>query len=153
MKWVVVAYIAISGMWAGQALAQCSAGAGTTQVVLLSRLQGTTVCGRPGANYPGPGGVGSPDRWQEQHLAGGQLWDYKKGPGDAVDPSKQMGTWSVANDTSASATITHSYTGGPSFTYTVFNTGGVLSFCVGPSEYVRARVKSGATSCADTDFP
>lgn len=35
---------------------------------------------------------------QEQHLSNGELWDYKKGPSDLIDPTSKVGTWSVSND-------------------------------------------------------
>jgi len=110
-------------------------------------MSGSLVCGRPAAGYTGAAG----DRWQEEHRSGGQLWDYKKGPAptEKVDPSKQVGTWSVASDT-----VIQSYTGGPSFTWTVHDSGGgVYSFCTGEngSEVVRAFISTGTGPC--TAYP
>lgn len=84
--------------------------------------------------------------WQEQHRAGGALWDYKKGASDLVDPTKQVGNWSVANN----GKITHSYTGGGgSYTYDVKDNGANAnprySFCGGPTE-IFFSVKSGVSA-------
>jgi hypothetical protein len=35
---------------------------------------------------------------QEQHRPNNQLWDYKMGPNDIVDPTSQVGTWSISDN-------------------------------------------------------
>lgn len=103
---------------------------------LSSLLSGSLVCGRPAAGYTG----NAADRWQEQHRAGGQLWDYKLGPGHAVDPEKQMGTYGFTGTGTASR-ITHTY-GSTAYSWGVFLQAApnIYSFCNGTSEVVRARV-------------
>jgi hypothetical protein len=59
------------------------------------------------------------DRWQEFHAAGGSLVDYKMGPGDAVDPTETVGTWSGNG-----GLLTHAYTGGGSFVWAMCREGG-----------------------------
>jgi len=142
MKPVIVASFVVLGACATQAMAVCEANTRVTGAAFSTLIQtGTLVCGRPAAAYTGD----ASDRWQEEHRAGGQLWDYKLGPGPSIDPSKQVGTWSVAANT-----VTHAYTGGPSFTWTVHALGGTTySFCTGQggSEVVRAFVTTGSGPC------
>ena len=108
---------------------------------LASLFTGSLVCGRPAVGYTGP----ASDRWQEQHRAGGQLWDFKLGVGHPVDPQKQVGTYSFGVFGTTS-TITHAYTAS-SFSWRVYlqaapNT---YSFCTAAGvEVVRAFVIAGA---------
>lgn len=124
-------------------------------VVKLSNAQitalvsGKTVCGLPGANYPG-----SPsDRFQEEHLANGDLFDFKLGPGHPVDPREKVGTWSVGQGLIAPQGIVHSYSS-IAFSWSVFgpatNVPGtsVYSFCSGTAEHVRAHVIPTGSGCA-----
>jgi phosphohistidine swiveling domain-containing protein len=59
-------------------------------------ITGATICAARGN-----------DRWQEYHRAGGALIDFKRGPNDRVDPTRQVGTWTVTHG--ANATVTHTY--------------------------------------------
>jgi hypothetical protein len=122
-------------------------------------LAGKLVCGRPGASYPGTGGQGSPDRWQEEHLGGpngGDLWDYKLGPGHPIDPRKKVGTWSPIGTTADVPGVIHRYDppgATNTFNWTVWgpeaNTPGssVYSFCLGAAEHVRAYVVAIGGAC------
>jgi hypothetical protein len=65
-------------------------------------ITGATICAARGNH-----------RWQEFHASGGALIDFKRGPNDRVDPTRQVGTWTV-NDTDS--TVTHTY-GRQSFTW------------------------------------
>lgn len=116
-------------------MAVCTAQTRVTGNALNTLIAGNTVCASRGA-----------DRWQEQHRGGGALWDYKRGPNDTVDPSKQVGTWSIGANN-----VTYSYTGGPSYTYSVHEEGGGrYSFCagVGGTEVVSgATFRAGSTNC------
>lgn len=101
---------------------------------LTTLVSGNTVCATKGT-----------DKWQEQHRSGGQLWDYKKGASDPVDPSKQVGTWRIASNE-----VTYSYTGDSSYTYSVHDEGGgaSYSFCSNGSVVVSgATFKPGNSSC------
>jgi hypothetical protein len=124
MKQLIGAIAILLFCASGEALAQrCATATQVTGTALSTLITGNTVCAVRGS-----------ERWQEQHLVGGDLWDYKLGPGHAIDPSKKVGTWSV--DTTAS-TVTYLYTGGPTFTYTLHNNApGVYSFCVGVAPIV-----------------
>lgn len=133
-------------------------GNGNSAGTLRNLLQGNTVCGRPGTSYSGA----PSDRWQEEHQGGptsGELWDFKLGNGPSVDPRKQVGTWAITTTVSADDTITHSYTGGQPFSWTVFgpqvNTVGtsVYYFCSGTSEFARAYVRSGINVGCGNTFP
>ncbi len=135
------------------AYAQCT-GTGLNLGQLTTLLSGNTVCGRPASGYPGP----SSDRWQEQHRAGAQLWDYKRGPSDTVDPTERVGSWSLRAGTQGfPATVTHDYLGGLSFNWSVFQQGtgplATYSFCTGArAEHVRAYVLPGSVGCGGS-FP
>lgn len=151
----IPAILVITQFTASAAMAQsvCN-GNSLSKAQMDALLTGNTVCGRPGAHYPG--GVGSSDRWQEEHVSGGQLWDYKLGPGHAVDPRKQVGTWI----TSASAvrggaeTISHIYGPTVAFTWVMYgpasnaNPGSTTyQFCLGSAQHVVAHIRIGSVSC------
>ncbi len=143
MRIAAAALSIVLGSWAAQAFAVCEANTRVTGNAFDTLLQaGTLICGRPAAGYAGQ----AADRWQEEHRAGGQLWDYKLGAGHPIDPSKQVGTWSLAANA-----VTHAYTGGPSFVWTVHSLdGSTYSFCTGQggTEVVRAFVTTGTGPCA-----
>jgi hypothetical protein len=115
---------------------------GSAGGALTSLLTGSLVCARPGTGYPGDAG----DRWQEQHRAGGQLWDYKRGVGNAIDPEKQVGTYAFSGS-GLSSSVTHTY-GSTAYSWKVYlhTSPNTYSFCVGFSEHARAFVIAGAGS-------
>lgn len=122
------------------AMAACSPPAATrvsSIAALTTLLSGKTVC-VPSTK------AGWTWEWQEIHQAPNILVDYKKGPGDSVDPSKPVGTWTISGNAGGlRAVVTHDYGGGQSYTYTVWNNGnGTHSFCSGNPEIV-ATIKSG----------
>lgn len=97
-------------------------------------LSGNTVCSPANCSA-------ASCKWQEQHRTNGELWDYKKGS-NPVDPTSKEGTWNVASN----GKVTHSYSGGSSYTYDVKDNGsGSYSFCGGPAE-IFFSVKSGVSS-------
>ncbi len=99
------------------AFAACNAPATqVTDAALTNLLNGNTVCAARGG-----------DRWQEEHQAGGALWDYKLGDADPVDPRTQVGTWSVT-EAGAASVVTYDY-GAGSQSYEVWDDGGSYSFC------------------------
>jgi hypothetical protein len=134
----------------------CRASAGVVQLSnaqIGTVLRGNTVCGVPGASYPG-----SPvDRFQEEHLINGDLFDFKRGPGHPVDPREKVGTWALGGNAADVPTVTHRYGPSTTFTWTVFgpaiNSAGtsVYSFCSGDAEHVRAHVIPTGSGCAS--FP
>lgn len=106
---------------------------------LTALLEGSTVC-VPATNQPVM-------EAQEEHRAGGELWDYKRGPSHAVDPSKRVGTWSVAADTGRTSSVRYDYGGGKLYSYRVWkNQDGTYSFCSTNPEVV-VRIKSGLGPC------
>lgn len=98
---------------------------GTTNPTLGEALAGKMACAAVGG-----------DRWQSWHsgtATGGDLWDFKRGPNDAVDPSKKMGTYriqssprgaKVVRGTASSDTVTYDYGSGGSYSYAVCQVGG-----------------------------
>lgn len=130
----------------------CALSAGVVNLTnpqVSALLTGQTVCG-----VPGPGYAGSPgDRWQEEHLANGDLFDYKLGPGHPVDPREKVGTWSLRSAFLGPQGVSHKYASA-TFNWAVFgpavNTPGVsvYSFCSGAAEHVRAFVIPTGSGCA-----
>lgn len=109
---------------------------------LSNLLTGRTVCASLGG-----------DRWQERHVAGGALIDYKRGPGHAVDPTTQVGTWATSGAV-GNTIVTYSYTGGSSYAFTVCTgvsnpaptaTVSPVAFC-GPSNITNATLTAVSTS-------
>ena len=131
MKTLPMIFFTILAAASGSALAVCS-GSALNASQLTTLLSGNTVCG-----------VAGTDRWQEEHRTNGDLWDFKKGAGDAVDPEEKVGTWSVISGAGHDAgLVNYAYLGGGKYSYVVYdNGGGAYSFC-GPST-VEATVKTG----------
>lgn len=95
-------------------------------------LTGNTVCVSNGA-----GGWDA----QELHQSGGNLVDYKLGPGHAIDPSTSVGSWSISG-----STVTYSYGTGGTYNNAVWDNGdGTYSFC-NPAETV-GTIKAGSGPC------
>ena len=108
-----------------------------TAAAMTTLLQGNTVCV--------PVNTQPTMEAQELHQAGGALIDYKRGPAHPVDPSKQVGTWTVTGG--RGAFVTHNYGGGAQYTYAVWtNTDGTHSFCSANPE-IKARIKLGGGPC------
>ena len=113
----------------GTAMAvNCVAGGGYAQ---LNQTQVEALVGTSMACYPA---AGPPWTNQEYHggsvtSASGTITDYKKGPGDPRDPTKQIGSYSI----DGTGAITYTYGGAPTYTYTVWgNTtsgSGIYDFC------------------------
>lgn len=157
MKLATVSLLALLGAAASPAMAQCT-GTPLNSGQLLTIFGGgdKLVCGRavkPG--YPGDAN----DRWQEEHLGGpanGDLFDYKLGPGHAVDPRKKVGVWLISRG--QTPLLVHEYGGSLQFQWLVYgptsNTAGtsVYSFCTNaatPVEQARAYVLvNGSSGCS-----
>ena len=128
MKYIIfTGTLLLTSAMTGEAMANCAAGGGWTRVsALVARLNGGLSLGKTACSLAGQG-------TQEEHHAGGELWDYKlgnTGPG-TVDPRKKIGTWSVSNNGSDNATVTYNYDaiGGPvtSGPYAVYRNGPVTN--------------------------
>ena len=131
---IAVGILLVTGFSGGVfAAPNCASNSRVNGNTLTTLVSGHTVCATRGT-----------DKWQEQHRSGAQLWDYKKGASDPVDPSKQVGTWSIGSNS-----VTYSYTGGPSYTYSIHEEGGgTYSFCSSGSVVVSgATFKQGNSSC------
>jgi hypothetical protein len=89
----------------GDAMAICS---GTKVTDIKTALEGKLVCAKATAAHPNPG-----DTWTEEHktIAGGTgpLIEFAKGPGDPVDPEKQVGTWAVTTGRDGSPAVVYKY--------------------------------------------
>jgi hypothetical protein len=136
MKPAMVAGVALlSGATAFDAMAACS-GTQISDGALTSLLSGNSMC------------QSSPEVAQEQHVAGGVLQDYKKGPSDPVDPTSTIGSWAVSGS-GASTIVTYTY-GSNSYSYNVFLVSGTAGadgstydFCTGASLKASARLRLG----------
>lgn len=134
--------------------AQVCAGVPLNENQISTLLTAKLLCGRPGSGYTGS----AADRWQEEHLANGDLFDYKRGPGHPVDPREKVGTWSVGGSRGP-PTVTHAYGPTTAYAWRIFgpavnDPGSVYSFCTptGSVQQVRAFVITSATGCGGT-FP
>jgi hypothetical protein len=96
----------------------------------LSLLSSSAVAAlfTPNAQYTcGTNGVES---WNELH-SGGLITDYKRGPADSIDPSKQIGTYTVSSD--ASGGVLNDTYGGTTFSYHIASGGGTAYYYCGVS--------------------
>lgn len=117
----------------GQVIAACT-GPSMNHTQLTNKFEGNTVCATRGN-----------DSWQEYHQAGGALIDWKRGPNHKVDPSKQVGTWSI-HGTGSNARLRYNYGSAGTFSYRVYdNGGGSYSFCDGGE--LPVTVRSGQVAC------
>ncbi|HET9644986.1 MAG TPA: hypothetical protein VFP68_16895, partial [Burkholderiaceae bacterium] len=104
------------------------------QTELRRAFEGNTTCAVRGS-----------ERWQEQHRVGGELWDYKKGANDPLDPTTKVGNWSIVSSGN-NARLVYNYGSGGSSVYDVYQNGANYSFC-GSGVEVIVTVKAGLTSC------
>ncbi|MDP2783358.1 MAG: hypothetical protein Q8O38_02000 [Sulfurimicrobium sp.] len=142
MKRLMVTSIVLLAGISGEVMAvDCSDGTQLKNTVsdpnvVANTLSGKTVCATNGG-----------DKWQEFHQAGGALIDYKKGPNDLVDKTKQVGTWSTARGGSDSL-VTYNYGTGGTYSYEVHLSGGIYTFCgVSPAPTLDVTLLSGQVSC------
>jgi hypothetical protein len=154
MRSFVIAGVVLLGAFGGSAHASCANSATwISQAVINSAVGNNTICARPASGYTGS----SNDRWQEEHHTGGALWDYKLGDGNKVDPRTQVGTWttgSTSTNGNAHGTITHSYTGGSSYVFSMYLVStDIYGFCAGGTEVVRGKIKTGVNVGCMGDFP
>ncbi|ATE60910.1 hypothetical protein CCZ27_14030 [Thauera sinica] len=113
----------------GQAMAACPG----KQPVKPELLEGHTLCTARGK-----------DAWQEYHEPGGRLIDYKMGPNDKVDPTKQVGTWSARGER-----VVYTF-GSSTSNYRVFENGGA-SYCMeGSDGDFSVTFRKGLSKCAGT---
>ncbi len=118
-----------------------------TKALLTTLVQGNTVCVAKVPPQPDPPRPMWQWEWQEMHQAGGALIDYKRGPGDPVDPSKQVGTWSITGIDGRGVYVTYNYGGGSIFTYSVWdNHDSSYSLCSANPE-IKAAIKPGGGAC------
>ncbi|MBI5907710.1 MAG: hypothetical protein HY853_03895 [Burkholderiales bacterium] len=128
-KLLVVIPFLVGGIGNAVAVPACNANtdvASSSQITTL--LQGKTVRVPVGCS-------GNGCQWQELHLASGRIKDYKKGPSDPIDPSKEVGNWSVGIDKK----ITYTYDGdaGGPYVYSISNNcNGTYTFTGIPGTFV-----------------
>jgi hypothetical protein len=122
---------------AGNAAAQCAPQMTLTQLQTL--LPNATACVGTTPNAT----------WSEWHngTTTGSVVDWKKGPGDPVDPTVIVGTYAIIGNTDGSA-VTYTY-GSTTYTFTVTQGAGpVYTFCpAGGGTNLSVTIKTGQTSC------
>jgi hypothetical protein len=127
---------------AAQQNCSCGGGARLTEAEIGALLFNKTVCAKLGT-----------DAWQEFHngsVSGGRVIDYKLGPNDKVDPSKDMGSWQPTGGNGAQARVTYNYGSGGSYAYEVCRNGATVHFCgsqYGGRNILGATLKDGQQSC------
>lgn len=136
MKLLPVSMLSLLLSHALAAQAACSDPQVQGATTLRTLLQGKTVCAMRGT-----------DRWQEFHRADGALIDYKKGPTDPVDPTKQVGTWSATGNGSGTQ-LRYDYGPGANYTYKVHGSvpGSSYSLCSGTEDLV-VTLRTGQGPC------
>jgi hypothetical protein len=147
MKWVPGAMGLLVALNAGAAFAQtttfsqiadCMGNATYTKLSIAqvqTLLTGTTAC------YPV-----SPPYQNQEFISGTTLSDYKKGSGDAVDPTSVIG--SVAFN--ADNTVSYNY-GTAAYTYSVWGAStsgpGNYDFCASTSAGITVKIVPGQAGC------
>jgi hypothetical protein len=114
---IIITGAIVFGLMAEGAVAACPASGRTPVANLSTFLLGKTAC------------VGSPGNWtnQEEHRTGGVLADYKKGPGDPIDPTKTIGTWAVST---SGDVVTYNYGASGPYSFNLYsNVDGTYDFC------------------------
>lgn len=136
MKCLLVSVAVSLASMSGGAIAACTRDSQVTGANSVTAvLQGSTVCAMRGA-----------DKWQEYHQAGGALIDYKKGPNDRVDPTKQVGSWSVTGN-GVGTKVNYVYGPSERYSHTLHsNGGGGYSLCDGGSE-LAVTLRAGQGPC------
>lgn len=147
MKRIMIISVILLMAASGNTMADCKSNSRIDSPTLNNLLTNNTVCK---ANTPANGLW----NWQEYHNPSGSLIDYKRGPDNAIDPTKTVGVWSISPTTS---TVTYNYGPGQSYTYTVHKpsnnaSGPPYDFCLseGPSitpTVAGATIISGSSGC------
>ena len=128
---LVAAFLAMASQAGAQTACSCNGSLNrVTGAALSSLIIGQTACATLGGSS-----------WQSFHQSGGSLIDYKKGPGDPVDPSKVMGPWSINNDK-----VQYNYGTGGVFEYEVCGTSSLATYC-GASTIPSIRFLAGQGAC------
>ena len=107
----IMAALAIGLSVSSLASAQCAEGNPLTAAQITALVEGNTLCAIDGN-----------ERWQEYHEAGGDLWDYKRGPTSTGDPTEIVGSWTITTNPDR---LNHHYSG-QTFPWAVCSTGGFV---------------------------
>jgi hypothetical protein len=68
-----------------------------------------------------PGATNNNNRWAEEHLKVGDLFEHAKGSTDKVDPRRKAGTWNaVSTAGSANDVINYNYGTGGTYNWSVW---------------------------------
>ncbi|CAG9933390.1 hypothetical protein [Candidatus Nitrotoga arctica] len=138
MKRLMVTSIVLFAGISGKAMAlDCQGNSQLKDPALIAdAISNKTVCAMLGSQ-----------KWQEFHGAGGSLIDYKKGPTDPMEKTKQVGTWSTSGN-GGNSKVTYNYGTGGSPSYKVHLKGGTYTFCgIGGAPTVDVTLLSGQVSC------
>jgi hypothetical protein len=67
-----------------------------------------------------PSATSNRDRWAEEHMNGGQLYEHAKGSSDKVDPRRLAGTWAAVKNTGNDDLIRYNYGTGGTYNWGVW---------------------------------
>lgn len=126
---LLAALLALAGTAQAQNNCPCNGGQGTLLTAATNPSLGATFAGKMAC-----AAVGN-ERWQAWHsgtATGGDLWDFKRGPSDPVDPSKKMGTYQIdgaprdakVRTGAAGDKVVYNYGPGASYSYAVCRVNG-----------------------------
>jgi hypothetical protein len=146
LSWAAAALVLFA---AGHASAQSCAGdrvggPGDPSGALSAFLLGKVVCGSE---------VGGTDRWQEEHRSGGVLFERARGPGDPVDPSREVGQWTTQGP-AGDEQVCYTYgTSGPYCFAVIENTSPNYTYCNGTTAVATAAIRSASEPCPGAPAP
>jgi len=136
--WAIAGFVLAAGA-AGNAVAGCGTVQGDARIGNQGQING--ALGGKRINAVSPAG----EDWKEDHCAAGAL--YKVGDGTAVDPRVRRGTWSITGGGN-NRSVQYAYTGGQTYTWTLYQNGATLYFCNGTTEIARTvSIGTAGTPC------
>jgi hypothetical protein len=133
--------IAMLGLYSTQSLADSTCASGKRlSVTQMEELVGSkyvclrTANGQIYSNEEHRGGPSSPT---------GELWDYKLGPADRIDPTARVGSYQISERGNNGAQITYTYGSGSRSYQIVPDSGPYYLFCgVGGESDMRMKVQA-----------
>jgi hypothetical protein len=139
MKRLIIAGVAVCALNAHEVFASCT-GPFLTSTNLHTVLDGNTAWV----------GAHTPNATTCEYHSGGTVIDWKKGASDPVDPTKAVGTYTIAGSPTG-ATVSYTYNnGGGTYKYLVTSTGSnTYNFCISSAPFTTysVTVLSGQTAC------
>lgn len=145
-KVLAIASVVLAIGAAGNAVAGCTTADGSSRIGNLGGIKAALEGKR--INAVSPAG----EDWKEDHCAlsggAGPGALYKVGAGTKVDPRVKTGTWRVSGSGN-DRTVQYAYTGGSTYTWTLWQKGNVIYFCNGSTEIAHTlSIGTAGTPCS-----